>query len=105
MSRLQLTVGDTAPTLTGTVSANLTGATPVVHIRRPGAGGVISRTASVVAPATDGKWSLTLTNGDLTVSGYYYTEVEVTFSDGSTQTFRLDAAGLPTYFVVGDQIA
>lgn len=100
---LTLTSGDTAPTLTGTVNADLTGSAAAVHIKRPDAT-VISRTATI-SPGTTGAWSLALTTGDLTVRGSYFVELQVTFAGGAIQTFSSDTTGRPASFSVRDQIA
>lgn len=100
---LYLTAGDTAPTLTGTVNADITGASLAIHILRPDAT-VINRAGTIVnGPA--GTWSLALIAGDLTVLGIYYVEVQVTFSGGAIQTFRADSTGARSSFAVVDQIA
>lgn len=100
---LVLTAGDTAPTLTGTVNADLTSSTLAVHILRPD-GSVISRAGAIVSgPA--GTWSLAVIAGDLTVLGLYYVELQVTFSGGAIQTFRADPTGARSSFAVVDQIA
>jgi hypothetical protein len=100
---LELTTGDTAPTLTGTVNADLTGSAIVVHIQRPDAT-VISRAGTIVG-ASAGTWSLALIAGDLTIRGTYYVEVEVTFSGGKIETFRKDSTGNRTSFRVELQLA
>jgi hypothetical protein len=96
------TSGDTAPPLTGNVSANLNGADIEVHIQRPD-GTVISR-AGVPGAGTDGAWSLDLIDGDLTTGGRYLVEIEATFDDESVQTCAEDVNGLPAYFNVRDQL-
>jgi len=97
------TVGDTAPALTGTVSANLTSTTIEVHIRRPD-GTTISRAGTITAVGPPGGWSLTLQSGDLSVAGLYTVEVQVTFSGGAIQTFAYDDAGSSNTFTVRDQL-
>jgi hypothetical protein len=86
-----LTVGDTAPALTGTVNANLASATMRANIRRPDKT-VFSRTATAVSAAA-GTWTTTLQTGDLNQAGDYYVELEVTFAGGAIQTFSLDPTG------------
>ena len=81
-----LTVGDTAPTITGTASANLTGATLELHIKRPDKT-VVTKAAAIVDGAA-GTWSATLGAGDLNQAGTYYTELQVTFSNGKVQSFK-----------------
>lgn len=101
---LTLTVNDTGPTLTGTVSASLVGATArVLNVKRPDGTTFTSNAAAV--DAANGTWSANLAAGDLDQAGRYYTELQVTFSDSSIQTFALDANGRETYFMVRDQIA
>lgn len=108
LDSLELTVGDTSPTLAGAVNADLTGATAVVHIKRPDRT-VISRNATI-APGSSGAWLLAFIVGDLTVRGIYYVELQVTFAGGAIQTFSKvptgqPGAGQPTTFYVRDQIA
>lgn len=91
-------VGDTAPALSGKVSANLTGATARVHIQRPQGGTVIDEPATI-APGTDGAFSYAFKDGDLDTAGVWTVELEVKFSDGSTQTFG------PDLFLVDPQLA
>jgi len=101
---LELVVGDTAPTLTGTFNADCTGAAvPAIHIKRADAT-VINRNGAWVSPAA-GTWSLPLITGDLTVRGTYYIEGQVTYAGGAIQTFRDDATGARVLFTVADQIA
>ena len=85
------TVGDTAPNLTGTLTAdaapvNLTGATLSVHIQRPGAGATIIAAATIVSAAA-GTWSYTWQTGDLDAAGTWEVAVVVTFASGAIQTF------------------
>jgi hypothetical protein len=91
------TKGDTAPALTGTVNANLTGASIAAHIRKPDLT-VVTKAATATAPLT-GAWSVTWTTGDLNQVGGWDVEVQVTFADTTIQTFG------PTAFYVQDQIA
>lgn len=96
------TVGDTAPALTGTVNANLAGATALVNVARPD-GTVFAHTATVTNAAT-GAWSMQLVAGDLSQAGVYRVEVQVTYNDGSIQTFAFDADGQANTFYVRNQI-
>lgn len=94
-------VGDNSPDLTGTVPANLTGATAEVHLRRPD-GTVL--TAPVTPAAYDPvagttSWSYTWATGDLSQRGRWVAELQVTFAGGRVQTFG------PTAFTVQPQIA
>lgn len=98
-----LTVNDTAPGLTGTVNAVITGATLAVNIKKP-TGTILTKVGTIVDGPT-GSWSTTWTGGDLSVAGYYTVEVQVTYSSGKIQTFALDARGNPTTFTVRDEIA
>lgn len=100
---LWLTVGDT-PTLTGRVNADLTGASAEIHIRRPDQ--TVATHEVTVTDATTGEWSVELEADDLPAPGDYDVEVQVTFSDGSIQTFALDAVtGVNAGFHVRQQIA
>lgn len=102
---LTLTVGDTGTgaTVTGTCNAVITGATLAAHVKRPD-GTVFSRNATIVSgPA--GTWSCALQTGDLTVTGDYYVELQVTYSGGAIQTFALDSAGRDVKFRVRDEYA
>lgn len=102
MTTTPYTVGDTAPALTGTVNANLAGATLLVNIARPD-GTVFSHSATVT-DATTGAWSMQLAAGDLNQSGVYRVEVQVTFNGGAVQTFAFDASAQSNTFYVRDQI-
>lgn len=98
------TVGDTSPNLTGSVSADLTGATIEVHIARPD-DTIISRAGVVLVPGADSStWSFQLVNGDLTLAGLYRVEVEVHYGGGGIQTFAFDTEGRASNFAVRDQI-
>lgn len=103
---MSLTVGDTRPILTGTCQsqtgatltpANITGATLAIHLRKP-SGSVVTKTGVIVS-GTAGTWSYTWLTGDLDVEGNWTCEVQVTFSDGSIETFG------PTKFNVAPQLA
>lgn len=100
---LTLTSGDTAPTLTGTVSAVLTGATLSVHIKRPDKT-VLTKVGTIVDAAA-GTWSTPWTVGDLAQIGSHLVEVQVTFSDARIQTFAVDGSGQRTSFQVRAQLA
>lgn len=93
----KFTVGDDAPALTGTVNADLTGATVELHLLKP------DRTVlTVAADVTDeagGAWSYAWADGDLDQSGGWQVEAQVTFSSGRVQTFG------PERFNVDPQIA
>lgn len=103
---LVLTVGDSAPPFAGTINAGTVGASAVVHIRRSDAS-VVSRTADTLTDSGDGSsaWTLDTLSTDLTVTGPYTIEVQVTFSDGTVETFSQGANGKPSTFVVKQQIA
>jgi hypothetical protein len=95
-------VGDTAPALTGTAksggtAANLTGASVVLHMQKPG-GTTVTKTATIVDGAA-GTWSYSWLAGELDVAGQWLVEAQVTFSDGKIQTFG------PSVFRVADQLA
>lgn len=96
------TVGDTAPALTGAVSAELTNATLEVHVARPD-GSVFSHAGTAV-DAVAGTWSMQLVDGDLTLAGVYRVEVQVTFGGGQVQTFAFDDEERVNTFTVRDQI-
>ena len=99
---LTFTVGDTSPNLAGKVNAELTGATAVVHIRQPNKT-VLSKPATIFA-AAEGGWMTEWEPGDLSMSGAHYVEVEVTFSNGVTQTFGTDRSGQLIWFMVRAEI-
>ena len=99
------TVGDTSPDLTGickkqvgttTTPAPITGATLVLHIKKP-SGTVITKAATIVS-GPDGSWSCTWATNDLDVDGKWVYENQVTYSNGQIQTFG------PDEFVVQPQI-
>lgn len=96
------TVNDT-PTLTGSVGTSTAGATAQAHVKRPD-GTVISRNVSWTDTAT-GAWSVTCQAGDLDQTGFYFIEVEVTFSGGAVQTFALDSRDQEVKFLVRPQYA
>jgi len=96
------TVGDTAPTITGTVNADLSGASLVVNVARPD-GTVFTHTGTATTPLA-GKWSCTLAAGDLNQAGIYRVEVQVTYSDTTVQTFAFDTDEQFNNFPVRDQI-
>lgn len=98
-----LTVNDTAPALTGTVNAVITGATLAIHIQRP-SGAQLNKVGTIVS-GPDGTWSCAWTAGDLSVAGAYLVEVQVTYAGGTIQTFALDSAGRPASFTVRDELA
>jgi len=103
---LELTVGDTSPTLTGKVNANLTAAQGIaVHIRRPDAT-VLTKTAAAVGAPANGDWIAEVwAVGDLSVPGIHKVETQVTFADGKVQTFVDDTQGVPAEFFVRNQYA
>lgn len=107
MSRqLELTVGDT-PTLAGTINAVSIAATAEVHLRRRDRT-TVTREPTSIDDNGDGtsSWTLDLIAGDLSVSGLYQVEVQLTYSDGRTQTFANDPiTGAQVEFRVRDQIA
>lgn len=91
------TTGDTAPPLTGSVNANLTGATVTLHLRKPGQD-VLTKAATITDPAA-GEWSCAWAPGDLDEPGTWRLEAQVTFSGNTVQTFG------PATFKVTEQIA
>lgn len=102
-------IGDLEPSLAGTVTSagvgvNLsTAASVAVHVKRPD--GTIINRAPVLAnqTTTPGGWTLTWQAGDLTVTGLYAVEVEVTWAGGRPQTFPPGVDN--QYFRVNPQIA
>lgn len=93
-------VGDTAPPITGTIleqgaPKNLTGASIMVHVKRP-SGTVMSIAGST--GGADGTWSANWPAA-ITEEGTHEVEVQVTFSGGAVQTFG------PTTFYVYPQLA
>lgn len=99
------TVGDTSPSLTGTINADGTGAAAVANIARPD-GTVFTRTVVLSAPSPSSTtWTAALAAGNLSIAGTYRVEVQVTFSGGGIQTFAFDADGQYNSFDVRDQIA
>jgi hypothetical protein len=83
--------GDTSPVLEFVLDplTNLTGATVVFNMRLPGAASAkVSRKAvQVVSPATDGKVRYVWAAEDTDTVGTYSAEFEVTYQDGSVETF------------------
>ena len=98
------TTGDTAPALTGTVNADLTGAAVEVNIKRPLGAAALTKTATIVDDEGGG-WSVEWEEDDLSVPGDHYVEVQVTFSDTTVQTFALDTNDRPVFFKVRTQNA
>ena len=92
-----LTVEDNV-TLTGSVNADMTGATLTAHVKRPDAS-VIVRGADIV-DALEGDWSFDVIDGDLTVPGNYKIEIAVVYSDGDHQIFGVDRSGKEIVFKV-----
>lgn len=88
--------GDTAP-LTGQVNASLTGATTVLHIKKPD--GVVLTKTPVVVSAADGTWRYQWAANELDTVGRWYVEAQVTFADGVIQTYG------PQSFLVTEQLA
>jgi len=85
--------GDTSPSLAARLvtadnqSANLAGATVVFHFRKTrGVASVVSAAAVVVDPAT-GQVRYDWTESDTAASGNFEGEFEVTYADGSIETF------------------
>jgi len=109
---LVLTVGDTAPTLTGTINADATGATGELHIRRPDATVIERAVTFPTTGPTESTWSANLQTGDLNQGSdlppgaEYQLELEVTFAGGKIETFVKDpTSGRPAYFLVRNQYA
>ena len=99
---MALTVGDTAPALTGTCTSagapvNLTGADVALHIRKPDA--TVLSVGATLTDAAGGAWSYSWAPADLDAAGTWKVEAQVTFSSGAVQTFG------PETFYVNTQIA
>lgn len=110
---MAFTVGDTAPPLAGIcqqvsggcgadpagviTAANLVGAVVELHIDRNGM--AVLTVVPTVVSAAEGKWSYDWAVGDLSVTGMYAVEAQVTYGDGRIQTFG------PASFRVEPQIA
>ena len=83
--------GDTAPALRYRLepsTIDLTGATVVFNMKASGGTAVVTRGAAVIVTATktptvEYQWSA----GDTATSGTYNAEFEVTYSDGTIETF------------------
>ena len=79
MSIFYIKRGDTSPSLLYRVSANLAGATAVFNLR-----GVLSRQPATIQDDTlRYDWDAT----DTSAPGIYEAEFEVTYADGSVETF------------------
>src|SRR4051812_18913787 len=91
------TVGDTSPALTGSVNADVTGASIELHLKKPG-GQVITKDATIVS-ATTGTWKCEWAEGDIDEAGPWEVEAQVTFVGPKVQTFG------PSSFYVRRQIA
>lgn len=100
---MSFTEGDTAPALSGTVSADLTGATPLVNILKPD-GSLLSREADIVGDPTEGNWSMDWEDDDLDTIGQHLVEVEVTYASGKIQTFKNTLTGERNSFRVDAQL-
>lgn len=83
--------GDTSPVLQYTLSptpATLAGATVVFNMRTQDRTSIIARgTAYVVGDVTAGVVRYVWQSGDTDTAGLFNGEFEVTFSDGSVETF------------------
>jgi hypothetical protein len=90
-------VNDTTA-LTGSVNANVTGATLELHLKKPD-GTVVDKTPTVTNALTGAWTSGKFAAGEIDIAGLWYVEVEVTYSGGAVQTFG------PARWRVGDQIA
>lgn len=97
------TAGDHGTTETLTLSGTglvLTGATASAHIKRPD-GTLIVRPVTFDGTTAKFTWAA----GDLNVRGSYVGEVQVTYSSGAVQTFKVDTAGQSIRWDVRDQLA
>lgn len=110
---MTFTTGDTSPPLIGicqqvdsadcgraaasaATPADLSGATVELHIDCGST--VVLVKPAVVTAAAEGEWSYDWAPNDLTIAGIYIVEAQVTYSDGSIQTFG------PSQFRVKRQI-
>lgn len=100
---MSFTEGDTAPALSGQVSADLSGAAPTVHIKKPD-GTILSRAADV-EDAVAGTWSMAWEIDDLDQIGQHIVEVEVVYADTRKQTFKNTLTGERNSFRVDAQLA
>lgn len=101
---LLISTGDSG-TMEGTVSANLTGATARANIKHQSTGTVTSKTCTI-PDAEAGTWAFDYDADDFTAAGIYLTEIEVTFSNGKTQSFAKEPNGRDNLkFQVRDQYA
>jgi len=104
----EFTVGDTEPALTGTVNANLTGATVELHLLKPDGTTALTRDTGnglAVTAAATGAWAYTWSAGDLDVDGLWSVELEALWAGGRRQTFARDAEGHSVQFKVRRQYA
>lgn len=98
------TIGDTAPPLTGTVSADITNAEWLrAHVVRPDRT-VFTLDADPV-DADAGTWTADFDADSLVAAGRHDVELEVKFSNGKIQTFSQDPQGSQVSFMVRDQFA
>lgn len=85
--------GDTSPELQATLkdaegsAIDLTGASARFHMRAPGAAAAAVDAAATVVTAASGIVKYTWIAGDTDVAGRYEAEFEITFGDGSIESF------------------
>jgi hypothetical protein len=90
--QLDMKIGDTRPKFVTPVldsdgaAISLSGASAVLNIQLPDQT-LVTKTLTIDSPATNGIVSYQWLIGDLPVIGDYKFEVQVTFGDGTKQTF------------------
>lgn len=91
-SKFTIKRGDTSPSLVYTLSpaVGLVGAGVVFNMRPVSGTTVISRAAANIDDATVGVVSFDFTSTHTAVSGTYQAEFEITFADGSVETYPND---------------
>ena len=90
MSSFSIKRGDTSPTILYTLSpkVNLSGATVVFNMRGLSGPAVVDRgPAEIVGDPMDAVVSYAWQPGDTAQAGYFRAEFEVTYADGSVETF------------------
>jgi|SRR2546423_1145418 len=88
MTKTKLKRGDTKAIFTDNLGVDLTGSTVKFQMR--GDGILVRQNATIVSPATSGQVSYQVVATDVQIPGQYRQEWEVTFADGSIQTFPVD---------------
>lgn len=88
-NRFSIKRGDTSPTLVYTLfpSVSLVGASAVFNMRQVGGSTTIARASASIDDASAGIISFDFTGEQTSVAGTYHAEFEITFSDGSIETY------------------